>query len=202
MKKELDYFTIGDSYGGNQEWFAGLMMRIGGCAAETVCDLCVYFAKYFGEKCLYPYQLDPVQKKDYIRLGDHIRPYLSPRTGGINKLSTYIEGLYAYLGTIGEEKLTATPFPGGRTTAEAALAVRSQIDKNYTLPCLTLRHKAKVMSDYIWHWYTLNAYDYDPVSGRMMVKAVTYGEGIWLDFDVLWNTGYDEKGGLIILSGL
>ena len=31
-----------------------------------------------------------------------------------------------------------------------------------------------------------------------MVKAVSYGEWVWLDFKALWDTGYDEKGGLII----
>ncbi len=202
MKRELDYFMIGDSYGGNQEWFAGLMMRIGGCAAETVCDMSVYFARYFGESRLYPYSLDPVLKKDYILLGDHIRPYLSPRAGGISRLSIYIDGLSRYLESIGESSLTASPFDGDNDTSKAARIVRSQIDRDYIIPCLTLRHKAKVMSDYVWHWYTLNAYDYNEESGRMSVKAVTYSEGRWLDFDTLWDTGCKEKGGLILLDGL
>ncbi len=202
MRRELDYFTIGDSYGGNQDWFAGFMMRLGGCAAETVCDLCVYFAKYFGENCLYPYSLDPVRKKDYVLLADRIRPYLSPRPGGISSLSTYLDGLSAFFKRTGEERLHALPFSGDNSTSDAAQAVRSRIDSRYTVPCLTLRHSAKEMDDYIWHWYTLNAYDWDPETDRMSVKAVTYGEGKWLDFATLWNTGYKEKGGLIILSGL
>ena len=32
-----------------------------------------------------------------------------------------------------------------------------------------------------------------------MVKAVTYGSFEWLDFAKLWNTGYDRKGGLVLL---
>ena len=44
MKKELEHFMIGASYGGNQEWFRSFMMRIGGCGAETACDSCLYFA--------------------------------------------------------------------------------------------------------------------------------------------------------------
>ncbi len=33
MRKELDYFKIGDGYGGNQDLFPDPMMRLGGCAA-------------------------------------------------------------------------------------------------------------------------------------------------------------------------
>ena len=33
MKRELDHFYIGRSYGGNQDWFRTFMMRLGGCAA-------------------------------------------------------------------------------------------------------------------------------------------------------------------------
>lgn len=47
MKKELNYFYMGDSLGGNQEWFSGFMMKKGGCGAETACDISVYLAKYF-----------------------------------------------------------------------------------------------------------------------------------------------------------
>ena len=35
MRQELQHFHIGDSYGGNQDWFPTFMMRIGGCGAET-----------------------------------------------------------------------------------------------------------------------------------------------------------------------
>ena len=42
MQKELDYFTIEHSYGGNQDWFWDPMMKIGGCAALTACDSCIY----------------------------------------------------------------------------------------------------------------------------------------------------------------
>ena len=38
MKRELEHFYIGYSYGGNQDWFRTFMMRIGGCGAETVGD--------------------------------------------------------------------------------------------------------------------------------------------------------------------
>lgn len=42
-KKELKYFTIEDSFGGNQDWFTDPMMNRGGCGAVTACDTCMYF---------------------------------------------------------------------------------------------------------------------------------------------------------------
>ena len=48
MKKELEYFTIDDEFGGNQDWFTNIVMNIGGCGAATACDSCIYFAKYMG----------------------------------------------------------------------------------------------------------------------------------------------------------
>ena len=49
QRKELKSFYIGDSYGGNQQWFKSFMMRLGGCGAQTACDACIYFAKNFGK---------------------------------------------------------------------------------------------------------------------------------------------------------
>ena len=48
MEKLLNYFTIDDAFGGNQDWFTNIVMHIGGCAAATACDSCIYFAKYMG----------------------------------------------------------------------------------------------------------------------------------------------------------
>ena len=46
MKQILDYFMIDGEVGGNQDWFRNVVMHIGGCAAATACDCCIYFAKY------------------------------------------------------------------------------------------------------------------------------------------------------------
>ena len=56
------------------------------------------------------------------------------------------------------------------------------------------------LKDYVWHWFLLTGYEeYEDV---MMVKAVTYGSYQWLDFDNLWDTGYTNKGGMILYSGI
>ena len=50
MKQILDYFIIDGEVGGNQDWFRNVVMHIGGCAAATACDCCIYFAKYKGNQ--------------------------------------------------------------------------------------------------------------------------------------------------------
>ena len=54
MKKELDFFYIGDSYGGNQDWCLDHMMQLGGCGAVTACDCSIYFKLRMGITKAYP----------------------------------------------------------------------------------------------------------------------------------------------------
>ncbi len=78
MREELPYFYIGDSYGGNQDWFSSFMMRKGGCAAETLCDGCIYFAKYFGRVHLCPFPAGTITQKEYVRFSEMVEPFLKP----------------------------------------------------------------------------------------------------------------------------
>ena len=65
MKKELDYFTIEGCYGGNQDWFTNLVMHMGGCAAATACDSCIYFGLQNEKmKPLYPFDIECLTKED------------------------------------------------------------------------------------------------------------------------------------------
>ncbi len=200
MKKELDYFWIGKSYGGNQEWFTTFMMRIGGCAAETACDSCVYFAKRFGKTHLYPYNLTEIVKEEYVAFSNIMKPFLRPRLGGVSRLELYTEGFQQYLKTVGEKNISLRTLQGYRPLDEAKEAIKSQIDKNIPIPCLLLKHKNPRLEDYTWHWFLLIGY-YNFEKGRKpMVKAVTYSKAEWLPLDELWDTGHSQKGGLILYN--
>ena len=52
MKKELDYFWVGEEYGGRQSLLPDFIMRFAGCAAVTACDSCIYMALYKNKKNL------------------------------------------------------------------------------------------------------------------------------------------------------
>lgn len=209
-KQELNWFMIEDAYGGNQDWMIDEWMNKGGCGALTACDSCIYFARERQEEDktytdLYPYDCGNLTKADYIRFGDVMKPYLAPRRMGINTLEIYMDGFKEYLdaavpepkGEAGDRcRITMSSFPGTRTLKEAKAAVRKQIDKKLPIPCLILRHKSPNLEDYVWHWFLLIGYE--EFEEDMMVKAVTYGEYRWISLAELWDTGYEEKGGLVL----
>ena len=196
MKHELPHFQISDSYGGNQDWFPTFMMRIGGCGAETACDSSIYFALHRGLAGIAPENAASITKDAYIRFAYEMKPYLSPRMSGIDRLDIYMEGYAQYLKDHGETHLTTKPLDGKEPYETAQAAVRSQIDQGYPIPTLILNHRSKALNDYVWHWFLINGYD--DTEGSFLVKAVTYSKYEWLDFQQLWNTGHERRGGLVL----
>ena len=196
--KELGHYTIGDSYGGSQDWFTELWMNRGGCGAVTACDVCIYLAKYRGMTNLYPFDPQNVTREDFLAFGNQMRPYLSPRHRGINTTKLFIDGFSDYLAALPGKIPAMTDFQGTESAEDAAALIRSQIDAGLPVPYLLLLHQDKTLEDFNWHWFILNGYDDSPEG--LMVKAVTYGEWTWINFPHLWDTGKEEKGGFVILS--
>ena len=152
MEKLLNYFTIDDAFGGNQDWFTNIVMHIGGCAAATACDSCIYFAKYMGMEFLYPYDIEELSKEDYKKFSQIMKPYIRPRVNGVKKLEWYIEGFEKYLRDVCDEaRVKQMPvqdsgigmegFAGEHPYEEAAERIRGQIDAGLPVPYLMLRHK-------------------------------------------------------------
>lgn len=198
MKKELQYFMVGNSYGGNQDWFRDPMMKLGGCAAATVCDTSIYMSLYQDKKHLYPYDINNLNKADYISFAAKMKPYLKPRWKGINTLNIYIDGMNQYLSETGERSIKVSGFSGDMPYEQAADLLCKQIDSGMPVPYLLLKHKASSMSFFVWHWFLLVGYETD--GDELRVKAATYGNYHWLSLRELWNTGYQEKGGMILLE--
>ena len=196
MKRELEHFVIDDSYGGNQEWFRTFKMRMGGCGAETACDSSLYFAIYKGVEGIYPFDAKKLSKDDYVDFGHMMEKYLWPRMSGINKLDIYVEGYSKYLEDRGVTCIGMDMLDGSEPYEIAAETVKKQIDAGYPIPILNLNHKDKELKDYVWHWFLLNGYNEN--DNTLLVKAVTYSGFQWLDFRNLWDTGYDNKGGLVL----
>lgn len=197
MKKELDYIRVDEALGGNQDWFLDPFMKGGGCAAVTACDLCIYFARQ-GLKELYPYDAKKPGKEDYIRFSKQMKPYLRPRWQGIDTLDIYLEGIRSYWEDVGCKALAAEGLSGTEPYEAAREAVRRQIDKGLPIPFLLLHHREPSLKDYVWHWFNLAGYE--EFQEKFFVKAVTYGEMEWLDLQKLWDTGFERKGGMILLK--
>ena len=196
MKVELPYFKIGDSVGGQQAWSPDYMMRIGGCGAVTACDCSIYLELYKNLRGLYPFDVKNISKEDYIKFSEVIKPYLHPRWHGINKLEIYIDGFTKFLRDHGENKLQLLDWDGHKEFKSTHMLLKYQIDNGYPVPCLTLHHQNIVLKKYTWHWFLLTGYEVD--GDNWNVKLTSYGVERWFNFDMLWDTGFNERGGLII----
>ena len=119
MRRELEHFMIGSSYGGNQDWFRTFKMRMGGCGAATACDSSIYFARQFHLSAVYPYDPAHLTKESYIEFAHKMEQYLWPRMTGINRLDIYIEGYGRYLSDRGETRLSMSPFDGAESSDAA-----------------------------------------------------------------------------------
>ena len=196
MKRELEHYRIGGSYGGNQDWFTDLWMNRGGCGAVTACESCIILARSHGLTGLYPFDAQNVTKEDFIAFAMQMKPYLSPRPRGICKTSLYMDGFRDYLATRPATGLTMTSVEGDAPAETAVETIRRQLDRGLPVPYLMLLHHDKALEDFRWHWFLLNGYEED--EDGFFVKAVTYGEWVWLDLRYLWDTRSPEKGGFVV----
>lgn len=193
MRRELDYFNVGNHYGCDQESLPNWIMRMGGCAAVTACDLCVFLTKYKGES-LCDFDVSNFSRSDYINLTNKMKQYLHPRIFGINKTKMFIDGFRKYLADR-NSKINLSSIEGTELSDKAKELIKEQIDKKIPVPMLVLSHKNSAFKDFVWHWFIINGYDES--DSKMQVKVVSYGEWKWFNFDDLWNSGYSKKGGLI-----
>ena len=196
MKHELKHFKIGSSYGGNQDWFPTFMMRIGGCGAETACDSSLYFALHRGLQNIAPENAAGLTREEYVRFAYEMKPFLSPRMTGIDRLDIFISGYSDFLRSRGENRLHMAELPGSEPFEAAKKAIVRQIDGGFPVPTLILNHRDRRFADYVWHWFLINGYD--DRDGGFFVKTVTYSHYEWVSLEGLWNTGYERRGGLVL----
>ena len=198
MRKELEHFYIGSSYGGNQDWFRTFMMRIGGCGAETACDSSLYFAIHRDIENIYPFDKNDLTKADYVKFAHMMEKYLWPRMSGINRVDIFIEGYAVYLKDRGIRNIEMEELSGSEPYEKAAAAMIRQIDNGYPVPLLILNHRDRSLKDYVWHWFLINGYDRPDGTEDIRVKAVTYSGYQWLELRKLWDTGYVNRGGAVL----
>lgn len=197
-KKELDYFQIEGAYGGNQRWMRDWWMHIGGCAALTACDVFLYCALHKGRPEWYPYDLNRLTKKDYRKFAMSMKLYLQPRKSGIKDLDTFMDGFHIYLEDTEATELMVSGFDGGESLEDAKRQLMRQIDSGMPAAYLMLRHQDRKFNFFEWHWFLVNGYE-ERTDG-FYIKVATYGAAHWLCLDELWDTGYEEKGGLVFFD--
>lgn len=195
---ELKLFSIDNMIGWDQEQFTDWWMNKGGCGAVTACDNCIYFARELGLNNLYPFDSENITREDYVNFSKIMKPYLSPRISGINTLELFIDGCKEYLSDMGDKSIEMTALYSHCSFEEYKKAVKEQIDNNLPVPYLNLKHKNPLFDDFVWHWFWLAGYK--EVDDIFMVKVISYGEYVWFDLKELWDSGYSEKGGIVLYN--
>ena len=197
-KKILDYFTIDGTPGGNQEWLPEWDMNMGGCAAVTACDVCI-FASRLNEKfkTLYPFDSENLSRMDFIKFASLMKPFLTPRYHGIDYLETYICGFYDYMKKVKNNSLILEGISGNADYEIFSEAIKNQIDKNFPVPFLMLNHHDAKLNDFEWHWFNLTGYE--EIEGDMNVLTVTFSEYKWFSLRNMYDTRNERKGGIILI---
>ncbi|MDD3659777.1 MAG: hypothetical protein PHT89_03550 [Lachnospiraceae bacterium] len=198
MKKELAHFKIDKAYGGSQAWFRDPIMKIGGCAAASACDLCIDLALHHGIEQVYPFDIQHLTKETYIQFSAIMKSFLHPRIGGITKLELFVKGFEKYLMTFEQKNIRVSVLKAGKNIREAETVILDQIDKGIPVPFLLLRHKNINFRYHTWHWFLIIGYE--KFEDEMYVKTATYGNYHWFSLKELMDSGYRQKGGGIILT--
>jgi hypothetical protein len=99
---------------------------------------------------------------------------------------------------INDKIIEIKPFSGGNSVDSAKEIIINQIDKDIPIPFLLLKHKNKKIKELIWHWFLIIGYE--EIDDDLLIKIVTYGKYQCISLNNLWNTGYDKKGGMIIID--
>ena len=198
-KKVLDYFTIEGTPGGCQDWLPEWDMNMGGCAAVTACDTCIFLSR-LDEKfwSLYPFDPASLSRSDFVKFASIMKPFLTPRYHGIDFLETYICGFYDYLRSVGNSSLMFEGVSGSVSYENFSRAVMSQIDRNFPVPFLLLNHHDIKFNDFEWHWFNLAGYE--DTDGDVSVLTVTYSQYRWLNLRELHDTHNERKGGVILVK--
>lgn len=195
--KQLPHFYIDKDLGGNQERMTNPLLYFGGCGALVACDLCIYLAIHHGYTALCPLDTKQISIQSYRRFVGEMKHYLHPRIQGIHKAELWASGFSAYLQDKHIKTISLSTVSGIQSTAQAQSALCTQIDAGIPIPFLMLNNKNKNLKDYVWHWFLLNGYR--ETETGLQVQTVTYGSAQWEDFSKLWDTGYQQKGGMILL---
>lgn len=197
-EKNIDYFEIEGTPGGNQEWCTDFWMYLGGCGALAACDLSICLARNYGLAECYPGDADNLTRKEYVDFSTEMKPYIHPRVGGVTKLSMFTDGCGQYLRDCGYFAEFET-LDGNNTYEEAEAFVMNALERNLPVIYLMLRHRDKEFKDLNWHWFCITGYRVEE-KGKVCLNYHTYGEALSVDFKRLWNTGMYKRGGIVALK--
>jgi len=197
MKKELAFIDIEGHYGGDQHWYKEKFMRLAGCSSVCASEACAYLAGHFPHlRGLYPYDPVHIGKKEFIAFMTRIFSYLPPGITGMSNIRRFRRCFLNYADFTGV-RVALSLMDGGKSARDAKDFVTAALGEGYPVLYLLLRHNDPALDDFTWHWFNLTGYEKN--GGSMKVDFATWGRKHQADFDNLWNTGANHKGGMVVI---
>jgi len=156
-----------------------------------------YLAGHFHHlRGLYPNDPAHITKKEFLAFMTSIFPFFPPGITGMSNTGRFRRCFLNYADWAGAG-VKLTLMDGGESAQAAKKFVTSTLDEGYLVLYLLLRHKDPALDDFTWHWFNLTGYETN--DDFMTVDFATWGRKHTVDFDNLWNTGANHKGGMVVI---
>ncbi|MDO4566713.1 MAG: hypothetical protein Q4B42_05220 [Oscillospiraceae bacterium] len=194
--KEIPFLKVGAFYGGNQYWMLRPMMRLGGCSTVCACHAAALLAaRGDGREALCPFEGLECTRREFRAFFRTMFEYVYPSEMGMPELSLFKEAFGAYA----ESRDCEVNFElveGSEPLERAAEAAERALSEGFSPQFLLLRHKDKDIDDIEWHWFSITGFERE--GGDMLLAFSTWGERRTISLSKLWDTGLEERGGLLI----
>ena len=192
---ELKFPKIENYIGGSQEWYPVGHMRLGGCSTCTAAEISIYLSEEKGKTALCP--KIPQSINEFVDYSKKIYKYIYPRFMGLHKLPLYVSGYEKFAEECGEA-VEVYCLDGNEDVKKAASFIKNAIDAGYPIAYLLLKHQDEDIDEIEWHWFTVMGYE--EKEDDLTVKFVTWGEKYEISLKKLWNTGRQQKGGMVCIK--
>ena len=190
MRKELGHFMIGDSYGGNQDWFPDQWQRRAGCGPTASAAILTYLSRL--SPGLTPMAPIGNSVREHTAYMEALWSYTTPGSRGLDQAENLILGCRSFalskgcvlLGKVLEiPNREKAPRPSLETCRDF-LAEALYAD----LPVAFLNYSSGAVDNLdSWHWVTLIAME-DVDDGKLPCLILDGGEKKVIDFTQWLNT--------------
>lgn len=193
MKKELPFISVAGHYGGDQYKYPLFRMRLGGCSTVCACHAATLIACRDPERrALSPLKSLRVTRRDFNDFSRDMFKYVHPGFRGMPETAIFRRSFDSYAQSVGCSA-DYSELQGSASFEEALSFIETAVGSDEYVQYLLLNHQNKKFDEIEWHWFTITAIDGTDITFS------SFGEKCHADLRELWDTGNEEKGGLIIV---
>jgi len=198
MKQEIPFLDISGKYGGNQYVFTHLLMKRGGCSTICACHASILLACQDPSRAdLSPIRQLTMRQSEFDAFAADMFRFVYPGERGVPATDLFAQAYLAYAREKGVP-VRIEQLQGSESYAAAEAFIRRMIDDGYTVQYLLLRHQSPSLQQIQWHWFTVTGYDDHDGQGFDILFS-TFGQRQVASLSLLWDTGMEEKGGLLAI---